>query len=677
MVIAHLLFAGGADGRGLQRGLERHGLLEQLVVEDADGVGQRLLDVAGQLGRSLVLAQHRLAELALILGGGVEDLVLDHIDHGGRFDVDDLAVLLHVDLVAGEHFLLRVNAVLHHQFDVLGQNIGRQGVGGAAQIRKTAARSLLDPRLLIAVAVKDDAAMLDERLAHKVVQRLVEVRRFLEHRVEPAELLRHDGVEHRDRAGDGLAGAGHTELELVAGEGHGRGTVAVGGVLRDGGQHVHADAQRLALGLGIVALTDDGVDDALQLGAEEDGDDGRRRFLRAETVIVAREGDGAAQQLLILVHALDEGGEEEQEHGVLAGRFAGGEQILARVGRERPVDVLTGAVDAGKGLFMQQADETVALGDLLHRLHDELVLIVGGVGVAVDGSHLVLTGGDLVVLGLGEHAELPQLLVQLLHKGRHARADDAEVVVVQLLALGRLAAEEGAAAQPQILTLEVQLAVNEEILLLGADLRRDLTDVLLAVEKMQQLHRFAANRLVRAQQRGLLVQRRAAVGAEHRRDAEAAVLDEGKGGGVPCAVAARLKGRAQAAGGEARSVGLAAHQFLAGEVHDDLAAADGIDKAVVLFGGDAGQGLKPMGKMRRAMLQRPGLHGLGDIVRGGQWQRLAAFQTVAPDFHRLMRNILLHRSLIKGHRTKQLGNTIFFTHRYEPPYSFFIYKKYG
>ena len=112
--------------------------------------------------------------------------------------------------------------------------------------------------------------------------------------------------------------------------------------------------------------------------------------------------------------------------------------------------MLTGAVDAGKGLFMQQADETVALGDLLHRLHDELVLIVGGVGVAVDGGHLVLTGGDLVVLGLGEHAELPQLLVQLLHKGRHTRADDAEVVVVQLLTFRGLCAEQGAAAQAQV-----------------------------------------------------------------------------------------------------------------------------------------------------------------------------------------------------------------------------------
>ena len=148
--------------------------------------------------------------------------------------------------------------------------------------------------------------------------------------------------------------------------------------------------------------------------------------------------------------------------------------------------MLAGAVDAGKGLFMQQADETVALGDLLHRLHDELVLIVGGVGVAVDGGHLVLTGGDLVVLGLGEHAELPQLLVQLLHKGRHARADDAEVVVVQLLALGRLGCRRGSRPHSRRSSrLRYSSLVDEEILLLGADLRRDLTDVLLAAEQTQ------------------------------------------------------------------------------------------------------------------------------------------------------------------------------------------------
>ena len=206
-------------------------------------------------------------------------------------------------------------------------------------------------------------------------------------------------------------------------------------------------------GGGVVVFGNDGVDDALKLGAEEDGDDGRGRLLCAEAVVVAREGDRAAQQLLILIHALDEGGEHQQEERVLAGGLAGREEVLARVGRERPVDVLARAVHAGEGLFMQQAHKAVALGDLFHRLHDELILVACGVGVNIDGGHLVLAGRDLVVLGLGEHAELPQLLVQLLHISAHARTEGTEVVVVQLLTLGRLGAEERAAAQLQIHTL--------------------------------------------------------------------------------------------------------------------------------------------------------------------------------------------------------------------------------
>ena len=115
--------------------------------------------------------------------------------------------------------------------------------------------------------------------------------------------------------------------------------------------------------------------------------------------------------------------------------------------------MLARAVHAGKGLFVQQAHKAVALGDLFHRLHDELILVACGVGVSVDGGHLVLAGRDLVVLGLGEHAELPQLLVQLLHISAHARTERAEVVVVQLLTLGRLCAEERAPAELQVRAL--------------------------------------------------------------------------------------------------------------------------------------------------------------------------------------------------------------------------------
>lgn len=92
----------------------------------------------------------------------------------------------------------------------------------------------------------------------------------------------------------------------------------------------------------------------------------------------------------------------------------------------------------------------MALGDLFHRLHDELVLVARGVGVGVDGGHLVLAGGDLVVLGLGEHAELPQLFIELFHVGGHAGTERAEVVVVQLLTFRGLCAEQGTAAQAQV-----------------------------------------------------------------------------------------------------------------------------------------------------------------------------------------------------------------------------------
>ena len=143
---------------------------------------------------------------------------------------------------------------------------------------------------------------------------------------------------------------------------------------------------------------------------------------------------------------------------------------------------------------MQQADKTVPLRDLFHRFHDELVLVAGGVGVGINGSHLVLGGGDLVVLRLGQHAELPQLLVQILHIGGDPRAERAEVMVVQLLPLGGLGAEQRAPAKAQIHALEKQLAIDEEIFLLRADLRRDLLHGFIA-EKVQHAHRFAVHGL--------------------------------------------------------------------------------------------------------------------------------------------------------------------------------------
>ena len=72
------------------------------------------------------------------------------------------------------------------------------------------------------------------------------------------------------------------------------------------------------------------------------------------------------------------------------------------------------------------------------------------------------------MFGLGENAQPPQLLVQILHKLRDSGPDSGKVMVVQLLTLGSGCAEEGPACKPQILPLGVQVLRQQKIFLLRA-----------------------------------------------------------------------------------------------------------------------------------------------------------------------------------------------------------------
>ena len=287
-------------------------------------------------------------------------------------------------------------------------------------------------------------------------------------------------------------------------------------------------------------------------------------------------GDRRAQQLLVVVDGLDDGRAEEQELEVLVRRLARLEQVDARVGAHRPVVVLARAVDAGEGLLVQQADEPVAAGHVLQDLHDELLVVGADVRVLEDRRDLVLRGRDLVVAGLDRHAELGQLALRVEHAREHALGDRAEVVVVELVALGRLGAEQRPARGHQVGALEVVLLVDQEVLLLGADGREDLRGLGVA-EQRQRADRRARQRVHRAQQRDLVVQRLARPRRERRRDAQQRAVgvleDEGRRGGVPRGVAAGLEGRADAARRERGRVRLALDELLAGEVGDRGAVA--------------------------------------------------------------------------------------------------------
>ena len=142
--------------------------------------------------------------------------------------------------------------------------------------------------------------------------------------------------------------------------------------------------------------------------------------------------------------------------------------------------MLARTVNAGKGLFVQQAHHVVLTRKLLHKLHGYLVVVGRNIGCRIDRRKLVLGRRDLVMLGFCKNAELPQLLVKLLHERGNARLYRSVIVVVQLLALGRLRAEERSAGVHYILAFFINAFVDEEIFLLRADGRLYGCDVVIS-----------------------------------------------------------------------------------------------------------------------------------------------------------------------------------------------------
>ena len=224
----------------------------------------------------------------------------------------------------------------------------------------------------------------------------------------------------------------------------------------------------------------------------------------------------------------------------------------------------------------------------------------------------MLAGSDLVVLGLGGNAERPQLVVQILHIGRDGGADSAKVVLLEFLALAGGSTKEGAAGDDQVLALAVSVLLDQEVLLLVAHGRNDLLWRL--AEQRQNALGLTRERGHGAQQRGLLVQGLARVGAESRGDAQDIVLDKGGAGGIPSGVATGLEGGAQAAVGEAGGIGLTLDEVLARKLGNGGAVVVRLEEAVVLLGSDARKRLEPVRVVRSTLGDGPDLHGMGNGV---------------------------------------------------------------
>ena len=145
-------------------------------------------------------------------------------------------------------------------------------------------------------------------------------------------------------------------------------------------------------------------------------------------------------------------------------------------------------------------------------------------------------------------------------------------------------------------------------------------------EPAQDAERLGAERLLRAQERDLEVERLARVrdvrGRDRQRDAVGLDLEEDRAGDVPAGVAARLERGAQAARREGARVRLALDEVPAGELGDRVAVTGRGQERVVLLGRRAGHRHEPVGVVGRAVRQRPFLHAMGHRVDDRRIERL-------------------------------------------------------
>ena len=242
-------------------------------------------------------------------------------------------------------------------------------------------------------------------------------------------------------------------------------------------------------------------------------------------MVVARGGDGDPEDFLVFIHGRDHGQEENEELLVFRRGLPGIQKVFSSIGTDGPVVVFAGSVDPLKRFFMQEAGIAEAVGDFLHDLHGQLVVVDGDVGGLEDRRQFMLGGGDLVVLGLGRHAQFPELAVKGMHILGYLGLEDAEVMVLHLLPFGRRGAHEGAAGEEKILSLFVEFLVDQEVFLLGTYSRIYMVDIGIS-QKVQNLDGRIRERLHGAQEGGLFVQSLAAVGAEGCRNVEGSVLDK-------------------------------------------------------------------------------------------------------------------------------------------------------
>ena len=234
--------------------------------------------------------------------------------------------------------------------------------------------------------------------------------------------------------------------------------------------------------------------------------------------------DAGLEQSVVPVNTHEGLDDEDDEAEVVFPCLSWSMEQDTRVGSQRPVVVLTRSVDAVERFLVQQHLEAVLVSHTLHERHEQHVVVHGEVSLLEDRRALKLVRRHLVVTCLHGDAELKGLDLQVFHEGLHTLRDRPEVVVVHLLVLGALMAHQRTACENEVRTCGIEILVDEEILLLPAEVGDDLLHV--GIEIVAYIGSSDIHGMQCSQQRSLVVERLARIRDEDGRDTERVVHDE-------------------------------------------------------------------------------------------------------------------------------------------------------
>ncbi len=200
----------------------------------------------------------------------------------------------------------------------------RHAVGRGTVVQKTSYLcGLLNPVIVITVAVKDNSLVVFDGLANHLMKGVFKILRPFQTVGINLKALGNRTVEHHVGAGNAVGGTKHTELKLIAGKGKRRRPVAVCGISVKLWQNIHAQLHLCLFRAFIGRSAFNCLQNGVQLISQEHGNNGGGRFVCPKPVVVSRRGDGKAEQILIIVNRLNHCAEEKQKLRVFIRGFPG------------------------------------------------------------------------------------------------------------------------------------------------------------------------------------------------------------------------------------------------------------------------------------------------------------------------------------------------------------------